>query len=409
MNRYSGRNSVLHAGTFVAPLLPFVIVLAFYPDPPYSAGLGILIPIWLLGFLISYSLIITHELGHWAAARLVGIEVTDITIGHWRRLVSFSIKGVAVIIRAAPSTGYVTIKPSLRSLSAPRMVVILMAGVFAEGVLITLVSVGLSAPENLNSAGDLFTAFCRINIVFVGSYHTLFNLLPTLNAVGGESRPTDGYQLLHLWKSRRERPAQRKLISDLQQVDALCVEGKLPEALEVACVLANKHPDNIGLWQFISTLHEKLGQPDKAETILLDLIKRPSVPAPKLAELLDILSSRVLYQGRVDMFTQAEAWVNEALRYAPNAITLKGTRGGVLIELGHVDEGISCLREVIKRSECPSDHAFGAAYLAKAYAEKGDIEESARWMAKAQTINASHPLVKRIVGELSIPSLAQIK
>lgn len=409
MNRYSGQHSVLRAGAFIAPLLPFVIVLALYPDPPYSAGIGVLIPIWLLGFLISYSLIITHELGHWLAARLVGVEVSDITIGHWRRLVSFSIKGVSVNLRAAPSTGYVTIKPSLKSFSAPRMVAVLLAGVFAEGVFIALFAVGLSAPENLYSIGDLFVAFCRINIVFVGSYHTLINLLPTQGMVGGETRPSDGFQLIHLWKSRHQRPAQRQFFSDLQQVDALCLEGKHPEALEVACTLANKHPDNIGLWQFIGTLHQKLGQMDKAESILRELIKRPSMPVLKLAELLDCLSSMALYYGRTEMFTEADAWTNEAFRYAPNAITLKGTRGGVLIELGRIDEGIALLHEVIKRSECPSDQAFGTAYLAKAYAAKGDREESTRWMAKAQAINANHPLVKRISGELPIATLAQIK
>jgi tetratricopeptide (TPR) repeat protein len=392
----------------VAPLLPFVIVLALYPYPPYSAGIGVLIPIWLLGFLINYSLIITHELGHWLAARLVGVEVSDITIGHWRRLVSFSIKGVSVNLRTAPSTGYVTIKPSLKSLSAPRMVVVFLAGVFAEGVLITLFAVGLQAPENLYSVGDLFVAFCRINIVFVGSYHTLINLLPTQTVVGGEKRPSDGFQLIHLWKSRHERLVQRRLLSELQQVDDLCLEGKFQEALEVAYTIANKHPDNIGLWQFIGTVHEKLGQMDKAESVLRELIKRPSVPVLKLAELLDSLSSMALYYGRTEMFAEADAWTNEAFRYAPNAITLKGTRGGVLIELGRIDEGISCLREVIKRSECPSDQAFGTAYLAKAFAVKGDHEESSRWMAKAQALNANHPLVKRIAGELSIPSAAPI-
>lgn len=405
MSRYSGRHTVLHAGAFMTPLIPLAIISAMYDHAPYKASPWNIALLWVVGLVISYSLIVVHELGHWFAARSVGMEIADITIGHWRRLASFSIGRATATLRAAPSTGYVTLKTSPKLFSAPRMIVFFLAGVVAEGCFILIFALAVSAPDDLYSFSDLFIAFCRINIVFVGSYHTFLNLLPRQGFIGGEMLASDGLQLMQLWKLRRERPAQRQFLAELQQVDALCLNGEFPAALELAQSLASQHSDNIGLWQFIGTLHEKLGELDKTESILRELIKRPALPLSKLAELLDSLSCLVLYHGRSHLLAQAEAWINEATRYAPHAITLKGTRGGILIELGRVDEGILLLREVVKRSECSADQTFSAAYLAKAYAAKNCLEESQQWMAKAQTLNPEHRHVKKIAGELSLPAL----
>ena len=107
-----------------------------------------------------------------------------------------------------------------------------------------------------------------------------------------------------------------------------------------------------------------------------------------------------------DLLPEAEAWNNEALRYAPDAITLKATRGGLLIELGQIDKGIVLLREVIKRSECKIDQTIGFAYLAKACAAKGDPTEAQRWIEKACAIDSEHFVVKRIASELKPKTVA---
>ncbi|MFA6286894.1 MAG: site-2 protease family protein [Opitutaceae bacterium] len=383
-------------------MIPLAILAARYDDSPYDKGspVGIVI-LWIVGFVISYSLIVVHELGHWLAARCTGLEISDITIGHWRRLVSFSIKGVTANLRAAPSSGYVTLKPSLNMYSAPRMIVFLLAGVVAEGCFIIAIACTVTAPDNIHSFGDMFVAFCLINIVFVGGYHTLLNLRPVEGYVGGDKVPTDGLQLLRLWKFRRERPAQCEFFRELQQVNSLCREGRFADALEIAYPLVKRHPDSIDLWQGIGALHQQTGELDKTEAIWRELITRSGMNACKLAELLDNLSCLPLYYGRTHLLAEADAWTNEAMRHAPNAITLKATRGGVLIELGRIDEGLRFLSEAIKRSECPEDQTMGAAFMAKASAAKGDHAEARRWLAKAQALNAKHPLVKRITSELS--------
>jgi tetratricopeptide (TPR) repeat protein len=207
-------------------------------------------------------------------------------------------------------------------------------------------------------------------------------------------------QLLRLWKHRHERPAQRQLFADGQKLDALRSAKRFTEAIELATNLVRQHPDKVDILRLVGWLHFEAGDTHKAEAICRELLTRPFESKAKLAELLDQLSCIALYYGRTDLLPEADAWSNEALWYAPDAITLKGTRGSILIELGRIDEGMVMLREVTKRSECKIDQTIGSAYLAKAYAAKGDFTEAQRWIEKAYAIDSEHPLVKRIAGEL---------
>jgi len=405
MNRYSAGHNLLQASAFAAPVLPMMILAAVYPHPLYVATLPDLGFLWLLGLGVSYGLIAVHETGHAIAARLVGLELTSITIGHWRKLFSFRLGSFTVTVRAAPSSGYVAAKLSPNSFSAPRVVVFLLAGVATELIPVGLAALGPDVP-GIRSFGDLALVFGRITVLCIGTLQVLENLLPIEGIVAGDKHPTDGLQLLRLWKQRHQRPAQRQLFADGQKLDALRSAKRFTEAIEFATNLARQHPDNEGFLPLIASLHLEAGDTHTAEAIWRSLLAHPCESKTKRAEQLDQLSCLALYYDRVELLPEAEAWNNEALRYAPDAITLKGTRGSILIELGRIDEGIVLEREVIKRSECKIDQAVGSAYLAKAYAAKGDFTEARRWIDKACAIDSDHFVVKRIAGELMPKTVA---
>jgi tetratricopeptide (TPR) repeat protein len=149
----------------------------------------------------------------------------------------------------------------------------------------------------------------------------------------------------------------------------------------------------------LGTLLAESGDTAAAEAHMRALLKQPSGFLQK-AGLLDSLCCLPLFHGRKDLLAEADAWSNEALSYSPKAITLKGTRGSILIELGRIDEGIAMLTEVFKRSECPIDHTISAAYLAKAYSAKGLTNESNQWLEKANVIQPENTVARRISKEL---------
>jgi tetratricopeptide (TPR) repeat protein len=398
MNRYSAGHNWLYAGAYAGPIVPLWII-STYTDSPYVATPLNIVLLWVAGFGISYGMIAAHELGHAAAARLVGIEITTINIGHWRRLFAFQWRKVEIVVRAAPSTGYVTLRPSPNLLSAPRMVPMLLAGVATEMGIVAVAALG-SFPVAIQSFRDLLEVFCRISIVCLGGFHAIANLWPTDTAIGGEAHATDGAQLLRFWKARSERPAEREVLSELMEIDRLIAAKRFTDARDRASGLAEKHPAQRQFRQVLAAIHAECGATEKAEAIWRELLTGPDLTKNKLAELLDSLCCLPLYHGRMDLLREADAWSNEALRYVPEAITLKGTRGGVLVELGRIDEGLVFLTDVMKKSECRIDHAITAAYLAKAFAVKGNRQESQRWLEKARAVDAEHRVVRRIGGEL---------
>ncbi|MBI5380410.1 MAG: tetratricopeptide repeat protein [Opitutae bacterium] len=400
MNRYSAGHNLLHAGSFISPLLPLMILSAAYPSSPYIPNLAVIVLLWCLGLVISYGLIAIHEMGHAIAAHLVGLEFTSITIGHWRKLFSLQLNKITVTVRAAPACGYVELRLTPRSFSSPRIIAFLLAGIFFETIAVVLALLGPYLPT-ITSLDELLLVFGRICVICIGGLQVLVNLLPIEGLVGGYKMPTDGLQLLHLWKNRSARSAQRQLFDELTRLDELRSTQRSIEAIELASDLARQNPDNLSLLLMLGGLHAEAGDTQKAEAIWRELLKRPVVSPSARAAQLDQLCCLPLYYGRLDLLPEAEAWCTEALKYAPDAITLKGTRGSVLVELGRIDEGMALLREVIKQSECAIDRAVSSSYLAKAHAAKGDHCEARQWIEKARGIDPNHIVVKRITAQLS--------
>lgn len=401
MNRYSNSNSILHAGTFAAPVVPLMLMLAIY-SPPYQAGFGEVCLLWLTGLGINFGMIVIHELGHVVAARLVGIEIAHITIGHWRKVISFVIDTTTVTVRAAPASGYVLPKPTLHFYSVPRLAVFLLAGVVAEG-LVAGFAVYARPDSEVLSFGEMLIAFSHINFVCTGGYHVVSNLLPTMGWVGGEKMASDGLQLLRLWTQRRERPAQRQFLVETQEVAALIKAKRFPDALRLLENLIRQYPTNHELTQLSGSIYVECGALDKAEEVWRDLLKQPIGSSSLAIAAMDSLSCLPLYYGQMHLLNEADAWTSMALKRSPDAITLKGTRGSVLIELGRVDEGMAFLKEVIKRTDCPVDRVICSAYLSKGYTLKGSSAEARLWMEKARAIDSEHVVVKRLGKEL--PSL----
>jgi hypothetical protein len=399
MSRYTAGHRIVHAGSFVLPLFPVMLVTERYKHGFFEIGTHHFLLLWIAGLLLSYLLVLIHESGHILAARCVGIKITEMTIGHWRRLFTFRIGGLNVVIRAAPDSGFVRPESSRQLASAWRMAIFVSGGIAAEALVLFQTWQSLGFPRQVASFAELFAAFSFVMLLWLGALHVLTNLWPHQGTVGGSRLPTDGALLFGLWRSRHQRTNQAALIMLGAQIDGLIREGRRPEALEMLEEFRTRHPENPQLTQVAAHLYAELGDTHRSESLLRELLAQP-LGAEKLAEILDSIACLPIYYDRPDLLHAADAWTNDALRLAPQAITLKGTRGSVLIELGRLDEGVALLREVMKQSECPLDHAISAAYLAKAHHLRGETADMRLWLAKAKSAGVDHRLVKRVVAEL---------
>ncbi|HYF90878.1 MAG TPA: site-2 protease family protein [Symbiobacteriaceae bacterium] len=104
------------------------------------------LPTILLGLLAINVLLVVHELGHFVAARAVGMRVVEFSIGMGPRLLSIRLGETLYVLRLFPLAGYVLLPDLAPEDGAPtvpawRRAVAMLAGPLCN-VLLTVVLVG---------------------------------------------------------------------------------------------------------------------------------------------------------------------------------------------------------------------------------------------------------------------------
>jgi Tfp pilus assembly protein PilF len=100
--------------------------------------------------------------------------------------------------------------------------------------------------------------------------------------------------------------------------------------------------------------------------------------------LMDRLACLPIMDGTRDYLDEAYKWCEQALELAPENLTLLGTKGSLLIELGHIGEGVPLLEKVYKTSEARIDKGISALYLGLAASSAGELTAAKQWADEAR-------------------------
>ena len=123
---------------------------------------------------------------------------------------------------------------------------------------------------------------------------------------------------------------------------------------------------------------------------------------PALSEklyLLDCLSCLATMSGLRRLLPDADKWSELALQLQPDNLSLKGTRGAILIEQGKYDEGERLLKEVLEKSETDIDKGVASLFLALCAKHRNDVKIAIRLAKRAKLIYPVPWLLKRIDSE----------
>ncbi len=112
--------------------------------------------------------------------------------------------------------------------------------------------------------------------------------------------------------------------------------------------------------------------------------------------LLDLLSCLPFTEGLRNCLGNAERWSVQALQIQPENLTLKGTRGALLVEQGHFDEAKALLQEVYEKSEADMDQGISALYLALIAKERRDAKTAERLANNAKQLFPAPWLLERV-------------
>jgi tetratricopeptide (TPR) repeat protein len=129
------------------------------------------------------------------------------------------------------------------------------------------------------------------------------------------------------------------------------------------------------------------------------ILREMKVTAEKLL-VMDQLACFPIMEGFRGFLDEAEIISAEALDVQPQNLTLKGTRGSILVELRRFDEAEALLHEVYTRSEADIDRGISAFYLGLIAKAKGNLARAKSYGKKAKRLYPEEWLKNRTDSEL---------
>ena len=128
-------------------------------------------------------------------------------------------------------------------------------------------------------------------------------------------------------------------------------------------------PNGKILWIYCLLSDGKKGEADRVKEALLKGTNTADGPSTAI---LDSLACLPLYYGLSSLLEESIGYIELAIQKEPDAITLKGTKGSILIELGRLEEGMNLIDEVAASSQSENDRAICHYYKALGILKSGD-------------------------------------
>ncbi len=373
---------------------PLAILAA---DTHLNVGLLDLPGLFIVGFLALHFVIGVHEAGHWLAGRLVGIRTSRFLVGSGKCLVHLRRRSFELLWSVYPTHGYVRPHPSPHLVSFPRTTIYYLGGIGAE-VAVAVVCLAVLRDNLLwhwvwSTTPTRYVLFVLILQFVLTIYNSAY---PAWGEIGGSPQPNDVLQIVLHWKTRGEKRGRAQFYADVARYNQIASQGMREETEAAFDDLASKYPSEPDIRLMASGLLAAKGQFTEARSIIDDLLKQEPLAAATRAHYIDHLITLFLNYGISEWAPEIDRWSYDALLASPNSVTLRGTRGSVLAELGRNREARILLEEVLAETDSTTDRVFCHAYLAWLDAQEGMQGAARRHLDRAKALALPLPVLERI-------------
>lgn len=317
---------------------------------------------WVLG-------IVAHEAGHCLGARVAGIEVRRIAIGAGPLLWRFRRGETSFELRLVPFFGSVFVYQDLL-LRKFRSMLFVAGGALANVVVLIV----LAHVYDLTEHGTLRTFIAGGGIAQLAI--AAVTLIPSRAILEGADVGSDGRQLLRLMRVPNGSPTAA----------GLGLEGLLRGYLGATAQMPQPSAAASRVWHHLSDARRWTHEAFRRE-ISRALMRELGRGLPRELELLalDVLVTDTLISGDEEFRPHLDAWSRRALELVPDALTLRGSRGAVLVECGRFEDGKAMLAPLVD-AQVPFDRLLGSVFLALAECRLGERAEARRHLGDAREI-----------------------
>lgn len=330
-----------------------------------------------LFFILAYYLgLLAHELGHVFAAVLVGWKPVGLTMGWGRGRTVFKIGDMRFMVGKFPLGGFAQTLARNRVRFRLKQIIVAAGGpAVMIGSVIALYH-GFKNPYWLAREPDWMQQVMAYVLFFqVLSAARIF--FPRYLKLDGQRIPNDSRKILNtLWMKESEINGEYAkhvfLLARFYAGENRLQEGKAM-VMESGGAMGSAM-DTRMCWVHVLLVTGK-GAEARTER---ELLAKEGVESMSRAMVLDGLASLPIFHGYPDLVEESMGYIDEAIALEPGTITLKGTKGALLIEKGCLDEGIEMLERVRDGSDAVPDKAISEYYLALGFFRKGDVDEARR-------------------------------
>ena len=292
--------------------------------------------------------------------------------------------------------------PSPHLVSFPRATLYFLGGIAAE--LLVAVVCWILLRDNLLWHWVWTTAHARY-VLFVLILQLAFTVYssayPAWDEIGGAPQPNDALQIVLHWKNRGEKLGRTQFFADIAQYNEIALAGDNAKAETVLDALVAKYPKEPDLQLLSSGKLAAKGRYSEARAIVDEMLKQEPLAAATRAHYIDHLITLFLNYGIAEWATEIDRWSYGALLASPNSVTLRGTRGSVLAELGRNAEARALLAEVLADTDSTIDRVFCHTYLAWLDAQAGKRDSARRHLKEAKALALPLPALERIEKKIS--------
>jgi hypothetical protein len=326
------------------------------------------------------------------------MKIWEVRIGGGRIVRIWRCRGFRWIWHRHPLCGWVVGFPKSRAASRAQDFCFSLGGPLATALLAGSLLWGSALTYESRNGAALHGPLQVLSFIELGGL--LMTLSPQRFVLYGMPVKTDGLLLWNALFSGREEVTSHESHRLHREAWGHVVEGRSEEAIQrmrdAARSCEARDYDKFQVLLADTLAHT--GRVKESAAIYRDLLDSMKPDHPSFAHFADAFASLALFNNARDLFPEAESVLRRALQARPNASTLKGTLGGLLIERGTVDEGARLLRELHARAESETDLGIAAAYLSRLAANRGETREAARFERQARHLLPEHPLVQRVLG-----------
>ena len=300
-----------------------------------------------------------HELGHTLAGLMTKAKIFGVTIGLGRTLYSRNLWGIEWKFCAIPICGFVITGHNNRKFYRMRSFLTTLGGPMANFLLIFAAMI-LLFHISLPQLSAVIKPFIIANI-----FALLLGLWPRKVNFAGTNASSDGLTLL-------TTPFMSKLKIE-QEIESCYVwEGYsyfrrnlFEDAMQIYEKGLAIFPNSTAIQNEMGKVLLHQGKYVEARNLFVELQKNVNPSSAMYINILNSLATADVMIGGNDLLEEADVFSKTACEKMPWQTEFKWVRGLVLVKKGHIEQGLTLLKEVTDKMEDSSTKAAYVSYIAE--------------------------------------------